>query len=189
MSHKISIKERFDSKWMPEPNTSCWIWLANTSKDGYAIFSLNGKSVSGHKAALLLYKGFPINTTTAKNKMNWDHVCRNRSCVNPAHLRLLTKRENIFIGTGASARNKNKTYCKHGHLFDGDNIILTPHKYGIGRRCRACKRREAQIYSMKYRKLNPEKIKKAWIIWWKKNGELRNAKRRAATNLQASDSN
>jgi hypothetical protein len=26
---------RFDTKWVPEPNTGCWLWIGHVDKDEY----------------------------------------------------------------------------------------------------------------------------------------------------------
>src|SRR5690606_24682332 len=36
-----------------------------------------------------------------------DHVCGNRACVNPNHLRLVTNKQNLEHRTGLDARNKS----------------------------------------------------------------------------------
>lgn len=30
-----SMAQRFDDKWMPEPNSGCWLWIAGLSDHGY----------------------------------------------------------------------------------------------------------------------------------------------------------
>lgn len=41
-----------------------------------------------------------------------DHMCRNRACVNPAHLRVFTRQQNATINnTGITAQNAAKTEC------------------------------------------------------------------------------
>lgn len=59
-----------------------------------------------------------------------DHICGNRNCVKPDHLRLLTPKENALDGRGLGAINARKTHCKNGHPFD--------RKYGKQRYCSIC---------------------------------------------------
>ena len=72
-----------------------------------------------------------------------DHLCRNRRCVNPAHLELVTMRENLLRGEGACARHARQSFCKYGHPLVGGN--LRPVKDG-SRRCLECHRRENRDY-------------------------------------------
>jgi hypothetical protein len=67
-----------------------------------------------------------------------DHLCRNKACVNPAHLEPVTNRENVLRGVGLSAENARKTHCKRGHPLSGDNVVVS--KGGRKRRCVACER-------------------------------------------------
>lgn len=59
-----------------------------------------------------------------------DHRCRNRACVNPAHLEPVTHAENMARSSVAT-----KKTCKNGHPFDDANTYNRPRG---GRDCRAC---------------------------------------------------
>jgi len=75
--------------YMPEPNSGCWLWLGSISKKGY------GKGPNGrhaHRTIFEHYKG-PI-----PNKLELDHKCRVRSCVNPDHLEPVTTKVNVHRG-------------------------------------------------------------------------------------------
>lgn len=66
-----------------------------------------------------------------------DHLCRNRPCVNPWHIEIVTHRENTLRGTAPTAVNAAKTHCVHGHEFTPENTYVSPQGW---RWCRACKR-------------------------------------------------
>lgn len=107
----------------------CWPWLAGAVPGGYGRFHVDGRPVATHRFAYELACG-PI-----PDGLQLDHLCRNRICVNPAHLEPVTCRENVRRGIGISAVNARKTSCDHGHPLSGDNLVIV-----CGRRtCRACR--------------------------------------------------
>lgn len=79
-----------------------------------------------------------------------DHLCRNRWCVNPDHLRAVTHRDNLLAPGSESISNLNasKKACKHGHPFTEANTYwLTVTRRGKtyrSRYCRECGRLHAQ---------------------------------------------
>ena len=56
--------------------------------------------------------------------MTVDHLCRNRACVNPEHMEVVTNKENVLRGVGLSALNYRKTECFHGHQYTPANTKL-----------------------------------------------------------------
>jgi hypothetical protein len=140
----ISVRERFDAKWIPEPNTGCWLWLGAALKNGYGRLSVGQRSqgerrtLYAHRLAYELFVG-PI-----PPDRELDHLCRNRICCNPEHLEPVTRRVNILRGIGPNklgAINAMKTHCTHGHEFTIEN---TRHRPAGGRSCRACARELAR---------------------------------------------
>lgn len=99
-----SIERRFWSKVKIHPFAEdlCWNWLGNKTKKGYGALSVNGKKVSAHRVSYALFdREFSI-----YSESHIDHLCLNKSCVNPCHLDKVTHRENI---KRSKALNKSKS--------------------------------------------------------------------------------
>ena len=85
--------ERLKLQLVVDEATGCWLWRgANGGKaagnSGYGVFTLEGRSVSSHRAAWLLLRG-PIGAGLCVL-----HHCDNRRCCNPDHLYLGDKKQN-----------------------------------------------------------------------------------------------
>lgn len=65
-----------------------------------------------------------------------DHLCRNRSCLNLAHLEVVTNVENVMRGASPLAFKARQTHCYRGHPLTADNI----HIWRGRRHCLTCKR-------------------------------------------------
>ena len=118
--------ERFARKFVV--TKGCWEWTAGKNQDGYGQFGISGAVRYAHRIMWEL-SGKPLNPTKVI-----DHLCRNRSCVNPAHLEEVTNYANLMRGHGHARRNKEKTHCINGHPLSGNNLA-----YQVGgRRCATC---------------------------------------------------
>lgn len=128
--------ERFWDK-VEVNGTDCWPWLASLKDTGYGQFRYNGRVRPAHRFAYELIIG-PIPAGLVI-----DHLCRNRTCVNPLHLEPVTNEENIRRGLFRVNRPKPKTHCPSGHPYDEQNtVIRTSNGYGY-RVCRTCERRHS----------------------------------------------
>lgn len=117
--------ERFAARWSLDGE--CWRWTGARHPAGYGTF---GDHLA-HRRSYELHVGpIPAGLTL-------DHLCRNRWCVNPAHLEAVPLVENVMRGESPPARNARKTHCPQGHPYDEANTYWTSNGWRI---CRACNR-------------------------------------------------
>ena len=129
-----TLFERFEDKFIPEPNSGCWLWTGSCNDQGYGNFKYFGRVEKAHRVAYRLYVG-PIPTN-----MELDHLCRVPQCVNPAHLEPVTHWENGRRGQVGKWQLR-KTHCPHGHPYSGENLYIDTR----GRRnCKECRQRIAR---------------------------------------------
>lgn len=92
-----------------------------------------------------------------------DHICRNRACVKPSHLRQITNEENVMIGEGPAAKNARKTHCDSGHEFTNQNTYFYTDAGRPGktfRGCKACRRKSLKKWRAKVAYQNSKCIDK-----------------------------
>ena len=136
---KASLIERIHQRSVVDPSTGCWNWQGYLQR-GYALFSLNGRTVQVHRAIYTAVNG------AIPNGLTIDHLCRNKGCVNPDHMEPVTVKVNVLRGNTITAKNAAKTHCFRGHPLSGDNLNL----YRGLRVCRKCK----TIYMREWRAKN-----------------------------------
>lgn len=90
----------------------CWEWTRYISPEGYGEhWYQNNKTLSHRFVYAWLVGPLPKKRYT----LELDHLCRNRKCCNPAHLDLVTHKENMHRGHGVAGINVRKTTCNYGH--------------------------------------------------------------------------
>lgn len=130
----IPAEQRFWAKIDRHPS-GCWLWTDGLDHEGYGRLRVDTSTPAAHRYAYELLVG-PI-----PEGLVIDHLCRVRSCVNPAHLEPVTDQVNILRGTSLSAARAIQSHCKRGHEFTAGNTYLwTDAKGRTSRICRSCRR-------------------------------------------------
>lgn len=90
LDRRTHIMDRIQAR--TKRDGDCWVWTGPTSGNGrgggYGRMSLNGQTVCVHRVVYTHYFGY------VPGKKQIDHVCCNRLCLNPAHLELVSHKEN-----------------------------------------------------------------------------------------------
>ena len=125
---KKTLVERFEAKFIPEPNSGCWLWIGCVNnRGGYGRFLVGDRWTLAHRFSYQTYNG-PL-----LEGLVLDHLCRMRCCVNPDHLEQVTNAVNIQRG-GSNIRPA----CKNGHPWTEETTWRSPRSGW--RQCRQCKR-------------------------------------------------
>lgn len=114
-------------------NTPCWEWTGSRSRDGYAQASFRGIQQKVHR---ITYAVFVKRIPTGRMRGVLDHMCDNKSCINPVHLEFKSNRDNVLRGNGMSAQYARRTHCGNGHPLSGENLRMVKG----ARHCITCKR-------------------------------------------------
>jgi len=95
----MSLQDRIEAH--TQKTDTCWIWTGAITRGGYGNISIGRKKRKVHRVAYELAHG-PISTG-----MVIDHICHNRACVRPDHLRLATVKQNSENRAGATIKSKS----------------------------------------------------------------------------------
>lgn len=144
-------RHSFESKYIPEPNTGCYLWTARCSSYGYGTFRdgriATRKMWQAHRVAWILYRGeIPTGLSVL-------HKCDTRQCVNPAHLFLGTRQDNMDDMVKKQRGNsQKKTHCVQGHPYSTENTHSIKTKFSHKRFCLICRRAASRRYQAKLRR-------------------------------------
>lgn len=113
----------------------CWLWQGFIHESGYGARNYRGRNIRVHRMMYMLCVG-PI-----PKGLDVCHTCDVRHCVNPAHLWVGTRKDNMADCVEKGRHDSMKrTHCKHGHELTPENTYYSPSYEYRPRPARKCKR-------------------------------------------------
>lgn len=102
-------RETFDARVDQRGPWDCWNWIGYVGGCGYGKLNWAGKSHGSHRVAFFLWHG-----RWPRSGMAVMHLCHNRICCNPCHLKEGTPQENseTMIAVGRQAKGETHGRAK-----------------------------------------------------------------------------
>lgn len=132
----MPLRERIEARVAKAEE--CWFWLGSLDGCGYGMIAVDGRAMRAHRAS---YEAF---VAPIPEGLVIDHLCRNRACVNPAHLEPVPHEVNVRRGASA----ERHSHCHKGHEFTEENTLWR-------QVCATCDRENRRRYRAK-RKQQPK---------------------------------
>jgi hypothetical protein len=123
----------------------CWIYVAGKNSNGYGVIyesGHNGKQRLTHRVTYVRLIG-PI-----PSGLSLDHLCRVRSCCNPAHLEPVPHQVNVNRGNSPSMVSRRTGACVNGHSRNDENTYIDKLGKAHCRRCDRDRKREKRLKTL-----------------------------------------
>jgi hypothetical protein len=124
-----------------DKTAECWEWTGSVYGNGYGrLRCAPNTGALAHRVAYARWVGPLVDGLTI------DHLCRNRRCVNPAHLEQVTITENVRRSSRTQSQMA-RTHCPQGHEYSESNTLT----YRGMRQCITCRQEHGLRYLAKNR--------------------------------------
>jgi len=149
-------KKRILSKILIDETTGCWDWQGCIQSNGYARVTFEYVTMGAHRLSYLAFKGL------IPKGHDVCHKCDNRKCVNPEHLFIGTRLDNMKDAVSKSRQSKGD---KLSIPRRGDKSYLAKLTWGQVREIRASTlttRQLANIYHVSADNIRRIKNNNTW---------------------------
>lgn len=100
-----ALPARIESKFIPEPNSGCWLWLGGTNQKNYG--HIWSSELKRHQRAHRMVYQILVGAIPAGKQLL--HSCDNPYCVNPDHMFVGSNAENMADRNAKSRQAKGET--------------------------------------------------------------------------------
>lgn len=108
--------QRFFDQIEFEPNTGCWLWTGLILATGYACMSVHGKQIKLHRWAYSRFNNKP----QVPSHLDVCHRCDVPSCVNPGHLFVGTRLDNM---RDCVKKGRTRKGSKHHNSILSESLV------------------------------------------------------------------
>ena len=132
---------RFCTKIVIEPISGCWFWTGSLDSNGYPRVNINSINRRAHIISYEHFKGaVPLN-------MDCHHVCKNKHCVNPNHIKVISRYNHKQLHLGENIKAQ-QTHCINGHEFTEENTYYRCYRNWTQRACNTCRRETSKRFRL-----------------------------------------
>ena len=93
--------------------SGCWEWHGKIMHKGYGVLSVNNKETRAHRASYEVFVG------AIPDGMVIMHMCDNRRCINPDHLKPGTHKQNVQDAVAKGRMGIGRPAKINGDLYSG----------------------------------------------------------------------
>lgn len=164
----LPVSLRLETCSTRDDSIGCLIWSRGTNEDGYGKINIKGRAHLAHRVSYELFVG------AISEGLVIDHVCGIRSCIEPSHLRAVTRGQNTQYKPGMSGGKTTASGRLGVHWNESSGYWQA--KFYLGGECefvgsfttveeanRAVRARRDEVCNMGDPETNRQALRQAWL--------------------------